>query len=84
MLAHVTGMVDQELFRNECLAAEVRIFEARIKGRLVVSDAEKATLSEISCRLGRYALKELAAAVMPDTILAWCQKQSPPDRPYNS
>jgi hypothetical protein len=33
----------------------------QIKGRLPLSDAEKATLAEIAYRLGRKALEELAA-----------------------
>jgi hypothetical protein len=54
ILAFVTGMVDQELLaRNEYLAAENRILKAQVKGRLKLSDAERATLSEIGHRLGR-------------------------------
>jgi hypothetical protein len=35
MLAYVTGMVDQELLaRNEYLAAENRMLECQLKGRL--------------------------------------------------
>ena len=57
MLAYITGTVDQELLlRNEYLAAENRILRAQIKGRLLLSDAEKATLAEIAHRLGRKAL----------------------------
>ena len=53
MLAYITGTVDQELFlRNEYLAAENRILRAQIRGRLLLSDAEKATLAEIAHRLG--------------------------------
>jgi hypothetical protein len=75
MLAHITGTVDQELLlRNEYLAAENRILKAQIKGRLLLSDAEKATLAEIAHRLGRKALEELAAVAKPDTLLAWYQK----------
>jgi putative transposase len=49
MLAYITGTVDQELLlRNEYLAAENRILRAQIKGRLLLSDAEKATLAEIA------------------------------------
>jgi hypothetical protein len=71
MLAYITGTVDQEpLLRNEYLAAENRILRARIKGRLLLSDAEKATLAEIAHRLGRKALEEVAAAAKPDTLLA--------------
>ena len=46
MLAYITGTVDPELLlRNEYLAAENRILRAQIKGRLLLSDAEKATLA---------------------------------------
>src|SRR6202045_3916196 len=75
MLAYITGTVDQELLlRNEYLAAENRILRAQIKGRLLLSDTEKATLAEIAQRLGRKALEELAAVAKPDTLLAWYRK----------
>jgi hypothetical protein len=75
MLAYITGTVDQELLlRNEYLAAENRILRAQIKGRLLLSDAEKATLAEIAHRLGRNALDELAAAARPETLMAWYRK----------
>jgi putative transposase len=49
MLAYITGTVDQELLlRNEYLAAENRILRPQIQGRLLLSDAEKATLAEIA------------------------------------
>ena len=51
MLAYITGTVDQELLlRNEYLAAENRILRAQIQGRLLLSDAEKATLAEHELR----------------------------------
>ena len=54
ILAFITGMVDQELLaRNEYLAVENRILKAQLKGRLKLSDAERATLAEIGHRLGR-------------------------------
>jgi hypothetical protein len=75
MLAYITGTVDQELLlRNEYLAAENRILRAQIQGRLLLSDAEKATLAEIAHRLGRKALEELAAVAKPDTLLAWYRR----------
>src|SRR5262249_46631040 len=75
MLAYITGTVDQELLlRNEYLAAEHRILRAQIKGRLLLSHAEKATLAEIAHRLGRKALDELAAIARPETLLAWYRK----------
>jgi len=75
ILAYVTGMVDPELLaRNEYLAAENRILKTRLKGRLRLSDAERATLGEIGHRLGRKVLGEVANVARPDTILAWYRK----------
>jgi putative transposase len=72
VLAFVTGSVDQELLaRAEYLAAENRILKAQLKGRLKLSDAERATLAEIGHRLGRKALADVATVARPDTILAW-------------
>jgi transposase InsO family protein len=76
ILAYVTGVVDQELLaRIEYLAAENRILKAHSKGRLQLSDAERATLGELGHRLGRKALAEVATVARPDTILAWYRKQ---------
>ena len=75
ILAYITGTVDQELLlRNEYLAAENRILKAQIKSRLLLTDAEKATLAEIAHRLGRKALEDVANAAKPDTILGWYRK----------
>src|ERR1700730_18561763 len=75
ILAYVTGTVDQELLaRNEYLAAENRILKAQLKGRLKLSDVERATLGEIGHRLGRKVLGEVATVARPDTILAWYRK----------
>jgi Homeodomain-like domain len=75
MLAYIAGTVDQELLlRNEYLAAENRILKMQIKGRLLLSDGEKATLSEIAYRLGRKALREVAMVAQPETILAWYRR----------
>jgi putative transposase len=75
ILAYVTGTVDQELLaRIEYLAAENRILKAQLKGRLKLSDAERATLAEIGHRLGRKILAEVATVARPDTILAWYRK----------
>src|SRR3979411_1992496 len=76
LLAYVTGTVNQELFlRNEYLAAENRILRGQIKGRLLLSEGEKATLAEIAHRQGRMVLEDVAAAAKPDTILGWYRKQ---------
>ena len=73
--AYVTGTVDQELLtRNEYLAAENRILKAQLKGRLKLSDPERATLGEIGHRRGRKVLAEVATVARPDTILAWYRK----------
>jgi putative transposase len=75
ILAYVTGTVDQELLaRNEYLATENRILKDQLKGRLMLSDAERATLGEIGHRLGRKVLAEVATVARPDTILAWYRK----------
>ena len=50
MLAYVT---QELLLRNEYLGAENRILRHQIKGRLLLSEGEKATLAEIAQRLGR-------------------------------
>ena len=75
ILAYITGTVDQELLlRNEYLAAENRILRGQLKGRLKLSDAERAKLGEIGRRLDRKALGEVANAALPDTILAWYRR----------
>jgi putative transposase len=56
-LAYVTGTADQELLaRIVYLTAENRILKAQLKGRMKLSDAERATLAEIGHRLGREIL----------------------------
>jgi hypothetical protein len=66
ILAYITGTVDQELLlRNEYLAAENRILREQVKGRLLLSDAEKKTLAEIGFRLGHKALEDVANAARP-------------------
>jgi hypothetical protein len=66
ILAYVPGMVDQELLaRNEYLAAENRVLKAQLKGRLQLSNAERATLGEIGHRLGRKVLAEVANVARP-------------------
>jgi putative transposase len=60
-LAYVTGAVDQDLLaRNEYLATENRILKDQLKGRLMLSEAERATFGEIGHRLGRKVLAEVA------------------------
>jgi hypothetical protein len=65
--------------RNEYLAAENRILRGQIKGRLLLSEGEKATLAEIARRLGRMALEDVAATAKPDTILGWYSSGHWPD-----
>ncbi len=75
VLAYITGSVDQELLaRNEYLVTENRILKRQLKGRLLLSDAERATLGEIGHRLGRKALADVANAAKPDTILGWYRR----------
>src|SRR5260370_17742208 len=52
ILAYITGTVDQELLlRNEYLAAENRILKFQLKGRLRLSDVDRANLAAIETRL---------------------------------
>jgi putative transposase len=75
LLAHVTGTVNQELLlRSEYLGEENRILRGQIKGRLLLSEGEKATLAEIGHRRGRKVLEDVAATAKPETILGWCRK----------
>src|SRR6202521_3735900 len=75
LLAYVTGSVNQELLaRNEYLAAENRILRTKLSSRLRLSNSERITLAEIGKRLGRKALREVAAVAKPDTILAWYRR----------
>jgi putative transposase len=77
MVAYVAGTVNQELLlRNQYLAAENHILRGQIKGRLLLSEGEKATLAEIARRLGRKALEDVAATAKPETILGWYRKLS--------
>jgi hypothetical protein len=75
ILAYITGTVDQELLlRNQYLVAENRILRAQVKGRLLLSEAEKKTLAEIGYQLGRKALADVANTAKPDTILGWYRR----------
>jgi hypothetical protein len=78
ILTYVTGTVDQELLaRNEYLATENRILKDQLKGRLMLSDAERATLGEIGHRLGRKVLAEVATIARPDTTWPGTASWSP-------
>ena len=71
MVAYVTGMVNQELLlRNEYLGAENRILRGQIKGRLLLSEGEKATLAEIAQRLGRKASAMIQLIGWPVALLS--------------
>jgi transposase InsO family protein len=75
LLAYITGTVDQELLlRNEYLVTENRILRGQLTGRLRLTDGERKTLAEIGQKLGKYALREVASIVKPETILAWNRK----------
>ena len=71
----MTGLVNQELLlENEYLAAENRIWKARLQPGWRLSDGERATLAEIGKRLGRKGLEQVARLAKPDTILAWYRR----------
>ena len=60
ILSYLSGSVNEELLsRSEYLVSENRILKGQIKGRILLSDAERKTLEEI------------ATIVKPETILAW-------------
>ena len=66
----MTGLVNQELLlQNEYLAAENRIWKARLQPGWRLSDGERATLAEIGKRLGRKGLEQVARLARPDTVL---------------
>src|SRR5947207_7524632 len=65
---NASNVINQRRTRIMC------ILMAQLKGRLKLSDAERATLGEIGHRLGRRALAEIATVARPDTILAWYRK----------
>lgn len=74
-LAIVSGHVDAELLlRNEYLAAENEILRSKLKGRVQLTDSERIRLAKIGEQLGLKALKDVAAIVKPETILAWYQR----------
>ena len=64
-------MNQELLLKNEYLVAENRTLKAHIRGRLLLSDGEKATLAEIAKRVGRKGLAQMAHVAKPDTILDW-------------
>jgi len=81
MLACITGTVDQELLlRNEHRATENRILKVQIKTRLLLSDAEKATLAEIGRRLGDARLSASGRERVP--IRYHFSVHSVPERAY--
>lgn len=72
VLSYILGSINEALLsRNEYLVAENRILKGQIKGRLLLSDAERKTLAEIGKRLGKKVLEEIATIVKPETILSW-------------
>jgi hypothetical protein len=63
---------------NEYLVTENRILKDQLKGRVMLSDAEPATLGEIGHRLGRKVLAEVATVARPGAILARYRKPVAP------
>ena len=73
--ALVAGPVDGELLlRNEYLAAENEILRSKLSGRPQLTNSERIRLANLGKRLGLKALKDVAAIVKPETILAWYRK----------
>ncbi len=75
-LALVAGHIDEELLlRNEYLAAENEILRSKLSGRPQLTTSERMRLAKLGKRLGLKALKDVAAIVKPETILAWYRKR---------
>ena len=71
-LSLVAGHVSTEiLLRNEYLAAENEILRSKLGKRVDLTRAERIRLAKLGKKLGRKALKGVAAIVKPDTILGW-------------
>jgi transposase len=74
-LALVGGHVDKELLlRNEYLAAENEILRSKLPGRVPLNNEERIRLAKLGKRVGTKALKDIAAIVTPETILAWYRR----------
>jgi len=56
-------LAQELLLRNEYLAAENWILRGHLKGRLRLSDGERATLGKIGPRLCRKALGDMATSL---------------------
>ena len=67
-------MTQELLLRNEYLVTENRILRNQIKGRILLTDAERISLAQIAKQLSRKALEEVAQIVRPETILGWHRK----------
>jgi transposase len=79
LLGSLSESVDEELrLRNAYLATENRILRQQIPGRVPLSDGDRQALAEISQKLGRKALEEIATVAKPDTILAWHRQCASP------
>ncbi len=51
--------------------AENWILRQQLRGHVQLRDAARKTLAEISQKLGKKALEEVATIVKPETILGW-------------
>ena len=71
-LALVAGHVDEELLlRNEYLATKNEILRSKFPGRVPMSNHERIHLAKLGKRTGMKVLKDIAAIVTPETIMAW-------------
>jgi hypothetical protein len=72
LLESVSASVNEHLrLRNAYLLAENRILRHQMNGRVQLTDSERKELAEISAKLGKKTLKEIATIAQPSTILAW-------------
>jgi hypothetical protein len=74
-LALVAGHVDEEVVLcNEYLTAENEILRSKLSGRSQLTNSERIRLAKLGKRLGLKPVKDVAAIVKPETVLAWYRK----------
>lgn len=60
------------------LKAENQILRSKVKGRITLTDEERAALLRFGQELGAATVKKLISIVKPETYARWLRKQPPP------
>ncbi len=75
VLSIIGGHVDIELLNcNEYLAEENKILRERIKGRVLLTDAERIQLATLWNNLGKRALETIEPIFKPQTLIDWYRR----------